>query len=434
MKQKVLIFLAIIILSFSFAALKEVKADSEDNVYGWAWSENIGWISFNCDNPELLSCDTSNYGVNIDSAGNFSGYAWAGGGENVNGSLAPTIGWISFNEADLVGCPSGQCEAKLNLQSKNVSGWARALAYGGGWDGWIKLRDLGYGVTLDATLDPSEFKGWAWGSDVIGWISFNCSDEGVCGVSDYKVKSIISGSPDEPIGLDESWGCCQGIPNVAKRTRLTLDWIYSDPGGNPQEAYEIWIDQSSDFSNPKFNHVVDPGSCAGPDCSYAVDLAVDDDPPDWFSKLNWTTTYWWKVKVKNSDNVWSDFSSPKSFVTPNRASPFVSFTVEPENPRTGEEVTFIDESKCYLSDDSEYDCDTGGGQIRYKWDFDYTGTMDEDDTTKGDTTHTYSNLGSYTIRLQVTDTGVGLGLGVWYKDEDIGLQLPLPVWQEITPF
>jgi len=75
---KVILFFALF-LSFGLFAFIQVEADENDNVWGWAWSENIGWISFN----------GVNYGVNIDPAsGDFSGYAWS---EN--------IGWIKFDPA-----------------------------------------------------------------------------------------------------------------------------------------------------------------------------------------------------------------------------------------------------------------------------------------------------------------------------------------------
>jgi hypothetical protein len=53
---------------------------------GWAWSDQIGWISFNCNNPGIGdTCATSDYKVTIVS-GEFTGWAWN-----------DIIGWISFN-------------------------------------------------------------------------------------------------------------------------------------------------------------------------------------------------------------------------------------------------------------------------------------------------------------------------------------------------
>ena len=53
-------------------------------------------------------------------------------------------------------------------------GWLKALSGGsaqsGGWDGWIHLHGTGYGVELQ---EDSTFSGYAWGSDVIGWLDFS---------------------------------------------------------------------------------------------------------------------------------------------------------------------------------------------------------------------------------------------------------------------
>src|SRR3989344_6468663 len=74
--------------------LKAPKAESStaQNVSGFAWSggagadSGIGWISFNDTNETTAS---ATYGVHIDTAtGDFSGNAWS---EN--------IGWISFDRS-----------------------------------------------------------------------------------------------------------------------------------------------------------------------------------------------------------------------------------------------------------------------------------------------------------------------------------------------
>jgi len=88
------------LLLLNVQGIKKAQAGTGDNVSGWAWSENIGWISFN----NTTGGGGVNYGVNIGSDGIFSGYAWS---EN--------IGWISFNQSELSGCPSGTCRAEVNL-------------------------------------------------------------------------------------------------------------------------------------------------------------------------------------------------------------------------------------------------------------------------------------------------------------------------------
>jgi len=132
-----------------------IEGCASHNISGWAWSENIGWVSFSCENCDSDSngyvdsgaCGGDNsstfsidYGVDMDiNSGVLSGYAWS---EN--------IGWVSFNYSE-TGAPPGSPDysssgyiARTSTSTFEASGWARALAasstYSGGWKGWIKLR------------------------------------------------------------------------------------------------------------------------------------------------------------------------------------------------------------------------------------------------------------------------------------------------------
>ncbi len=65
----------------------KVFSDVDGNLTGWAWSENFGWISFNCETDNTCSLIDDDYKVTIDQDnGEFDGYAYS---EN--------IGWTSFN-------------------------------------------------------------------------------------------------------------------------------------------------------------------------------------------------------------------------------------------------------------------------------------------------------------------------------------------------
>lgn len=69
----------------------QVKLNKNTNEFeGFAWSQNLGWISFNCNGGGAGGsniCGTSNYKVTLDpSTGSWGGYAWN-----------PEVGWISFN-------------------------------------------------------------------------------------------------------------------------------------------------------------------------------------------------------------------------------------------------------------------------------------------------------------------------------------------------
>lgn len=95
---------------------------------GYAWSENIGWISFK----------DGSIPVKVETDGRLVGYAWS---EN--------IGWIQFG--GLSGIPTTPYESKsqAKLNGSTLRGWARAVSgmsgdNRGGWDGWIALK----GVTI----------------------------------------------------------------------------------------------------------------------------------------------------------------------------------------------------------------------------------------------------------------------------------------------
>jgi hypothetical protein len=96
---------------------------ADDGLWGWAYGENVGWISLNCHNDEQ-TCSYP-YSVSNDGEGRLSGYAW---GENV--------GWINFGTSTVGTRP--------------------------------------YGVSIDSN---GNFQGYAYGENV-GWISFNSTNGG----------------------------------------------------------------------------------------------------------------------------------------------------------------------------------------------------------------------------------------------------------------
>ncbi|KKQ34307.1 MAG: hypothetical protein US50_C0053G0003 [Candidatus Nomurabacteria bacterium GW2011_GWB1_37_5] len=171
----IVLVVAVMMMSFGKTASQSNADTSSGNVSGWAWSDNIGWISFN----------GTGYGVSVDTTNKFFGYAWS-----------DNIGWISFNEASLTNPPNGLPKAILETNNE-VKGWARACTVFqtgcagtikdingpelGGWDGWISLN-----CANTATCDVSDYKvrydptskklsGYAWGDNVVGWIKFSAS-------------------------------------------------------------------------------------------------------------------------------------------------------------------------------------------------------------------------------------------------------------------
>ncbi|MBP6904556.1 MAG: hypothetical protein KBB91_00680 [Candidatus Pacebacteria bacterium] len=181
-------------IAFFFGAVPVTHASPADNMYGYAWSANIGWIKMNnCTFGG--ACTGVNYGVNVEPTGSvrtIRGYAWSA-----------NIGWISFEPAATSGCPDTNpddpnCQARLDIASSRMKGWARACSVfagtscsgtvmlpqnTGGWDGFISLADSDtsddapFGIRFD-TIDPNnpnylDMSGFAWGSTVVGWVDFS---------------------------------------------------------------------------------------------------------------------------------------------------------------------------------------------------------------------------------------------------------------------
>lgn len=241
-------------LAFFFGAPSAFAATYEVVGWGWGADDNVtewidangnglkdaeeigglGWVSFS-NKTDLTAIP---YGVFIDGAtGDFSGYAWS-----------PNIGWITFNASDMQKCSTNlgdnNCattgpnpKARVNITvdatgvinggTGDVTGWARVCSvfvsgcFGtlrsseetGGWDGWISLRGAGYGLHLD--IPTKKFLGptgtgplasnpicatcFAWGGSLVegfGW-GMNLGGLGI---------SLVSGSvlPSLSFWVDQS--------------------------------------------------------------------------------------------------------------------------------------------------------------------------------------------------------------------------------------
>ena len=151
--------------------------------------------------------------------GDMSGYAWSS-----------NIGWISFEDGDTKKCPENPCKPKFDSKTGKVTGWARALVAKDGWDGWIHLAPS-QGTSYGVTVAGCDWSGYAWGSDVVGWIHFSGSNYGVLGEDDACVEQPVE---IEVIGVDQDQIIVneQGVTEVhiTAGETFTLDW--SAPNGS----------------------------------------------------------------------------------------------------------------------------------------------------------------------------------------------------------
>lgn len=211
-------------------------ASESQNVWGYAWADNIGWISFNCDNVRngANDCLGSDYGVNIKTGGCFEGYAWS-----------DNLGWISFNQADTGNAPTNEtgnttclAQAYEDSGATKIKGWARVLSGKDsdtdGFDGWIKFN----GTNIDTGINnasPREFIGYAWGDVVTGWIQLSNNVKNFAVYTNY--TSTLKPEPPTDLSVDLG-GSCQ--------YNLTFSWQYNPPlntntADNPQYCAQVEI-------------------------------------------------------------------------------------------------------------------------------------------------------------------------------------------------
>lgn len=205
----IIFFVLIYVINSKPVNLPKVGAAGGNAVSGYAWSENIGWISFS----NTTDGSAKQYGVNIDPiTGNFSGYAWS-----------DNIGWINFAplgfaptipDTDIANHHGGKLEGNM------ITGWARACAGTtngdctgssriDGWDGWIKLSGTSVLSTYGVLINPTtgNFSGYAWGSDVVGWINF--SPTGTINDVHITVDTTNQGT-EEPVTCNHNNKCDAG--------------------------------------------------------------------------------------------------------------------------------------------------------------------------------------------------------------------------------
>ncbi len=368
---------------FNLAQIKEIEAGTGDNVSGYAWSENIGWISFNCTNQN--SCSQVDYGVSIDGNGNFSGYAWS---EN--------IGWIRFDPPGPYP-ESPNYSAKLDLVTNQITGWARACAgtvngdcnsatQTDGWDGWIKMAGTASnGSSYGVFRSGCNLIDYAWGSDVVGWINFRGSNYGVvttlCGTNQPpSADNLQASQPDY---------CVISWPSAI------LSWQFTDPG-DTQSAYQIQIDNNSNFSSPE----VDSGKVMSSSNSYAALPGM----------LSYNTTYYWRLMVWDSNDLASVWILGPGFATPGHAYPTADFSWTPQNPLVNETTQFTDQSTVY------------GGTTKSSFYWVFQDGSPANSVLQNPLTE-FLSVGDKSVTFRVTDSG---GLSC-QTQKTVNIRIPLPV-------
>ena len=204
--------------------VKQVQA-APKAITGYAWSNNVGWMHMD-HGPGGVSLD--------DTTGILSGYAWA-----------DHIGWIQFNPA--VGFPAAPAYgARINMSTGQASGWAKALtANGNGWDGWINLS--GGGQQVSVNLGSGNFSGYAWGSDVVGWVDFSGVSAGIaCTPLTYRPATSGLSLNSDGTGITNSLSILSGQTFYAYVDYGAInDSIIGPASGSNTCAWNNWVGAST---------------------------------------------------------------------------------------------------------------------------------------------------------------------------------------------
>lgn len=197
--------------------------------------------------------------------------------------------------------------------------------------------------------------------------------------------------------VGETWDNC----SFQGKSTPILHWDYFD---GIQAAYQVQIDNTSaGFPNPE----VDTGEILSSSSSYA--------PTYTFS---WDKKYWWRVKAKNQQGVWSNWSNVDDFKTPEHAYPYPGFSWLPQEPNQGEVVVFTpDETGLFYL----WTITEGEGQYT-----DGTGPTNEEP-------HIKFLASTNRIKLKVTDADAYSCESLPAEGTLLEARLPLPEYKEIPP-
>lgn len=94
------------------------NATANGELSGWAWNDNIGWISFCGGLSDSMCPGTITYQVTIETNGDFSGWAWN-----------DIVGWISFNCGNYSGCDTSNYKVNTSWRATSSIGYLESSTF-----------------------------------------------------------------------------------------------------------------------------------------------------------------------------------------------------------------------------------------------------------------------------------------------------------------
>lgn len=282
-----------------------------------------------------------------------------------------------------------------------------------GW--WVHARDETTGFWSSDAYYPLNVN--CQSCSCSSWSNQGCGQGGCASNKMYQVRSCTpSGCASQSQCVDNSTCTPSNNPPLINNLRITqpdycvysnlstiFSWSFSDPDGDSQSAYQIQIDNNSNFSSPEVSRKINSSSST----SYAT------QPGDLF----YGNTYYWRVKVWDSKGVESNWTNGSSFSTPLHAYPLPDFIWNPSQPIVEKEVLFTDKSSVY------------DGALTWLWTFE-NGTP----STSSDRNPVikFNSPGQHRVTLKITDSD-GYSCSI-QKTITVGKSSIIPRWREIAPF
>ena len=244
----------------------------------------------------------------------------------------------------------------------------------------------------------------------------------ICSTSNYKVETslVFNQAPSaENLAVNEGDYCTAPL-------HPTFSWTFTDSdSGDTQSAYQVQADNNSDFSSPE----IDSGKVLSASESYTPANPVE-----------YNTTYYWQVKVWDSQDEESSWIEGPSFTTPLHPYPSPAFVSIPSSPAIdqvtrlctthnfswGDSGTCLqNESICYIDENSTTTC----ADQTYTWilpeGVDFASSTIENPENPD---VVFSANGTYFIELRIRDN---VGECPFVGQVDVGYSLPK--WKEVEP-
>jgi len=235
-------------------------------------------------------------------------------------------------------------------------------------------------------------------------------DSGVPSATDKKtvtVVNVVRNNP--PIVTSPSLTPPLGDGFCASPPVYTFRWGFDSNGDGDTHAasnFEICNTTRPSCSNTSFSGLI-----------VAVSFTLGSSENLGSQQLTYSTDYKWRVRVKDSNNAWSNWSDYQTFKTPLHQYPAASFSVNPNSPPENTSVVFdAGASQCFGSSRNR----------QYSWIFPDAAPAS---ATGQKPTTKFIGQGNKTVKLNVTDeNNRSCSL-----EKEVNVRWGLPDWKEIIP-